>query len=69
MKSRSAIGMACLMLMCIVSGCIETGDSGQSGETKDGDILLPEWEVGNNWLYTFITPQFGEDSARLVVAR
>ena len=24
--------------------------------------------VGQNWLYTFITPQFGEDSARLVVA-
>ena len=35
MRGRSAIGMACLMLMCIVSGCIETGDSGQSGETKD----------------------------------
>jgi len=29
---------------------------------------LPEWNVGQNWLYTFITPQFGEDSARLVVA-
>ncbi|MAK89581.1 MAG: hypothetical protein CL995_05370, partial [Euryarchaeota archaeon] len=68
MRGRSAIGMACLMLICIVSGCIETGDSGQSGETKDEDILLPEWKVGNNWLYTFITPQFGEDSARLVVA-
>ena len=68
MRGRSAIGMACLMLISILSGCIETGDSGQLEETNDGDILLPEWKVGNNWLYTFITPQFGEDSARLVVA-
>ena len=60
--------MACLMVMCILSGCIETGDSGQLGESVDDDMTLPEWEVGNNWLYTFITPQFGEDSARLVVA-
>ena len=68
MRGRSAVGMACLLLMCILAGCIEAGDSGQSGETTNEDILLPEWEVGNNWLYTFITPQFGEDSARLVVA-
>ena len=68
MSGRSAIVMACLMMMCILSGCIETGDSGQLGESVDDDMALPEWEVGNNWLYTFITPQFGEDSARLVVA-
>ena len=68
MSGRSAIVMACLMMMCMVSGCIETGDSGQLGESVDDDMALPEWEVGNNWLYTFITPQFGEDSARLVVA-
>ena len=68
MSGRAAIVMACLMVMCILSGCIETGDSGQLGESVDDDMTLPEWEVGNNWLYTFITPQFGEDSARLVVA-
>ena len=68
MSGRSAIGMACLMTICILSGCIETGDSGQSGESVNDNMVLPEWEVGNNWLYTFITPQFGEDSARLVVA-
>ena len=68
MSGRSAIVMACLMMMCILSGCIETGDSGQLGESVDDNMTLPEWEVGNNWLYTFITPQFGEDSARLVVA-
>ena len=68
MRGGSAIGMASLMAMCILSGCIETGDSGQSEESADVDMALPEWEVGNNWLYTFITPQFGEDSARLVVA-
>ena len=68
MSGRAAIGMACLMTICILSGCIETGDSGQSGESVNDYMVLPEWEVGNNWLYTFITPQFGEDSARLVVA-
>ncbi|MCH1591536.1 MAG: hypothetical protein L7R66_00940, partial [Candidatus Thalassarchaeaceae archaeon] len=68
MRGGPAIGMSCLMLLCLLSGCIETGSSGQSDVSSEGDVLLPEWEVGNNWLYTFITPQFGEDSARLVVA-
>ena len=34
----------------------------------DEDKELPVWSVGDSWLYTFQTPQFGEDSARLVVA-
>jgi hypothetical protein len=31
-------------------------------------LALPDWQIGDQWLYTFITPEFGEDSARLVVA-
>ena len=43
-------------------------DSSDSDSTTVEQTLLPQWEVGDQWLYTFITPQFGEDSARLVVA-
>ena len=43
-------------------------ESNDSDSTTVEQTLLPEWEVGDQWLYTFITPQFGEDSARLVVA-
>ena len=32
------------------------------------EMELPIWEIGDQWMYTFVTPQFGEDSARLVVA-
>ena len=68
MRGGSAIRMACLMLMCIVSGCIETGFR-TIGRNNDGDILLPEWKVRNNWLYAFVTPQFGEDSASWLLQR
>jgi len=57
--------MALLMLSVAVSGCI--GDD--SSENLD-DVVLesPGWQVGDWWLYAFETPQFGEDTARLVVA-
>jgi len=60
-----------MLLLCtsILAGC--TSDSTMSSSedtTTEEQKLLPQWEVGDQWLYTFITPQFGEDSARLVVA-
>ena len=32
------------------------------------DLEVPEWEIGDWWLFTFTTPEFYDDSARLVVA-
>jgi len=60
-----------LLLMCtsVLAGCT-TGSLADNGSdsTTEEQKLLPVWEIGDQWLYTFITPQFGEDSARLVVA-
>ena len=71
MGRRFEVTAMLLLLMCtsVLAGCT-TGSlaSSSSDSTTEEQKLLPEWEVGNQWLYTFITPQFGEDSARLVVA-
>ena len=60
-----------LLFVCstTLAGCTD-GSLGATSQdtTTEAQKLLPEWEVGDEWLYTFITPQFGEDSARLVVA-
>ena len=63
---RNAPLLVVLLIVTSLSGCITTGD-GNNG-TSSGTLENPTWEVGNWWLYTFITPEFGEDSARLVVA-
>ena len=55
-----------LVLVAMLAGCIEN-NSTSMGNTKDDDLLLPDWEVGDSWVYTFTTPQFGQDTARLVV--
>ena len=57
--------LAPLMALLMLSGCLEaiTGN-----DNENDPSLLPEWEIGTWWLYTFVTPEFGEDSARLVVA-
>lgn len=60
-----------LLFVCstTLAGCTSGTLEGTSQDTTtEEQKLLPEWEVGDQWLYTFITPQFGEDSARLVVA-
>ncbi len=66
---RSVWFMIVLMLSLGLAGCLDgptVSTSGQ-GDTRAEELVLPTWEVGDQWLYTFSTPQFGEDSARLVV--
>ncbi|MDP6870380.1 MAG: hypothetical protein QGI21_06395 [Candidatus Poseidoniaceae archaeon] len=56
--------IAVLLLSVTLSGCIGSDDS----ENLEGVVLeSPGWQIGDWWLYTFETPQFGEDTARLVV--
>ena len=77
LKNDSLVGLnmrayllSLLMVTISLTGCISNDDSTASdiGNTTEDDLALPEWQIGEQWLYTFITPQFGEDSARLVVA-
>ena len=58
------------MLTVSLAGCIndEGSNAGGIGDTTKDELALPDWQIGDQWLYTFVTPQFGEDSARLVVA-
>ncbi len=58
---------ALLMVTISLSGCINTGDSDSEAFEVDS-VEKPGWQVGDWWLYTFETSQFGEDTARLVVA-
>ena len=57
--------LAPLMALLMLSGCLEaiTGN-----DDENDPSLLPEWKSALGVLYTFVTPEFGEDSARLVVA-
>ncbi len=62
--------LSLLMLTFSLAGCINDEGSplGGIGDTTEDELALPDWQIGDQWLYTFVTPQFGEDSARLVVA-
>ena len=71
MKGRTRALALVLLFVCstTLAGCTDGATEGSSADTTtEEQKLLPEWQVGDQWLYTFITPQFGEDSARLVVA-
>lgn len=59
-----------LMLTLSLAGCVSDEGTSSSGigDTTEDELALPDWQIGDQWLYTFITPEFGEDSARLVVA-
>ncbi|MGY8670235.1 MAG: hypothetical protein ACKVJ7_04205 [Candidatus Poseidoniales archaeon] len=60
-----AIILSLLVLSAGLSGCLGITDDDAS---SDSTLGTPGWEVGDWWLYTFVTPEFGEDSAQLVVA-
>ena len=59
-----------LMMTVCLTGCIgdDTITDSEIGDTTEDELVLPQWQIGDQWLYTFITPEFGEDSTRLVVA-
>ena len=62
-----AIGLTMLLLMASIAGCAGLTDSGGSGGS-DHTIDVPTWHIGDWWLYTFSTPEYTDDTARLVVA-
>ena len=60
--------LVALLLCMSLAGCTSNDAPSSANSMTEEEKQLPEWSTGQNWLYTFITPQFGEDSARLVVA-
>ena len=65
MKGGAVVTLVVLLASCL-SGCISGSDTEKSGD--QGPIDAPSWEVGDWWLYTFSTPEFSDDTTRLVVA-
>ena len=60
--------MALLMLSVSLAGCLEGGETTDQSPGH-ADLSAPaEWQIGQWWLYTFSTPEWEDDSARLVVA-
>ena len=50
----------------MLSGC--TALENNTNSNSDNVIDVPTWEIGENWLYTFTTPEYSDDTAKLVVA-
>ena len=66
MSGYRALAMVVVILSFSLVGCTG-GSSGASGSGSN-EIELPTWETGDWWLYTFSTPDYSDDTARLVVA-
>ncbi len=63
---RTAALLLVLLVAAPLTGCI---GGGATDEPEPVDLLAepPQWQVGDWWLYTFSTPEWDDDSARLVV--
>jgi len=67
MRFQPAILLVFLMLASTMSGCFGDGSDSDSN-SENAPFNVPTWEIGDWWLYTFTTPEFSDDTARLVVA-
>ncbi|HJM20264.1 MAG TPA: hypothetical protein QF802_07395, partial [Candidatus Thalassarchaeaceae archaeon] len=70
MSKMRALPSSLLVLLLIATsfaGCLGGGDDDDSN-SEDEPFNVPTWEIGDWWLYTFTTPEFSDDTARLVVA-
>lgn len=67
MRNAYVLGLVTLLLATTLTGC--TGiTGGNGGNSANSSLNVPMWEIGENWLYTFSTPDYSDDIARLVVA-
>ena len=64
MRAALSMSLSVLLMATALSGC--TSISGIVGGSDS--VEVPVWEVGDWWLYTFSTPDYSDDTARLVVA-
>ena len=66
MRSSRAFAILVVLLSSSLAGC--SGDQSDSGDSSSGVFEVAAWETGDWWLYTFSTPDYSDDTARLVVA-
>ena len=66
MRSHRALAIITILISSSLAGC--TGGSSGGGGVGSNSIERPTWEVGDWWLYTFSTPDYSDDTAKLVVA-
>jgi len=67
MRRLTTFSIVMLMMITSLAGC--TGiSSGIGGNSGGEEISVPTWELGDNWLYTFSTPDYSDDTTKLVVA-
>ena len=66
MSKKAVYAMVAIFLSSFLTGC--TGDSTEGSGSSSETIEIPTWEIGYWWLYTFSTPDYSDDTAKLVVA-
>ena len=64
MRETVGVALSVLFLTASLSGCTTVSNA----ITGNDEVDVPTWEVGDWWLYTFSTPEYTDDTARLVVA-
>ena len=64
--SSRAFAILVVLLTSSLAGC--SGNQTDSGGPSSGVFEVAAWETGDWWLYTFSTPDYSDDTARLVVA-
>ena len=67
MTRVTTFGMVMIILIMPLSGCTSI-TSGITGSSANEEISVPGWEIGDYWLYTFSTPDYSDDTTKLVVA-
>ena len=67
MRALPSSLLVLLLIATSFAGCLGGGDDDDSN-SEDEPFNVPTWEIGDWWLYTFTTPEFSDDTARLVVA-
>ena len=55
-----------MLLFSSLTGCLADGDGDEAADLASVEVIA-DWRVGQWWLYTFTTPEWEDDSARLVV--
>jgi len=62
-----SVGVILVILLTSMTGCTAVTDS-ITGNSSSEEISVPTWELGDYWLYTFSTPDYSDDTTKLVVA-
>ncbi len=63
--NRKKYFVTLVILIFLFPGCLSGNSSTQGGNSET--FNSPVWELGDWWMYTFTTPEFGDVTTRLVV--